>query len=1298
MEEPTCRICRCEGSPDDPLFHPCKCRGSIKYIHQDCLSAWLSHSNKQSCDICHTPYTFKTIFDDNTPKTVPFSLFIKKIIGKLKIILTNLLIFSLVWLFIVIEVPIFMMITLRLFTWLISDNDYIKQENLIFYLLFGNNNNNNNNTAATNDINSFDLNNFKKIIFDNFIPGIRNVIILSLAIAALVSEHEWVTKDEGFTKIIETRIGPHPKKRLFDMFQAQRDQQERRILADRRLREEAQRQRQLQRERDRDLQEQRERNRDLQREPREQREQNHAAIFNQNELEERNRDFARQIFNGPFDNRFENDNNNIINNNNNNNDPFLNDGAGSDSDFDDEINAFDINNFLHQNNNNNNNNNNDNDDDDDFDEDNFDNLLNNNNNNGQNNQPADRNDEAIHLFEELIRLQVEQENIRQQQQQQQQQPQQQQQQQENAENDENANIERPNGFFDAIFPPTFPLKLSAIVNLVIIIMLCSFYFMPILFGCFFTPIIISLISLQLDLISYLFIYLNNLTGSIISTYYFNLINSDLFKIIINHPSISIPSNYLLQNYFSPILNSCNNILMKFLNSNQLSSSSSSFLNFEFTPIFFTPLSSNTEILICLSIGYLVYASAIGFTMYKLEKNTSISNPLTGVKRQIYVFLLEIVCTLKVICIFSIELVFFPIFCGYQLSFVLAPVLTENDIMFEPIQPSFWFNWVLGTVFMYLFASFVSMARARILRKGVLFFIRSPDDPNVRLVHDALMKPFGLQISRISLSGAVYTAYIIVEFAVISWGLRYLSPLRILPINSFFGLLDAGLFFYPIYSVTKPLTKYFRSYWQLAFKYSCSLLRLSSFILDEDKSSERGHIVYRSYAARLFSRQLPDFTKPIPDFKTIEFFKSNPNIHCVFVPDGNYIRAPDDDNVSRLFLKLLFVPVTKDDKLLNPIDKFDDKNDAKYNPYGDEELVSIKTYTVVYRPPNFRTRIFGLLGCLWIYSLFLGIAYILISFIIGKSILLLIGDFTISPIYNNITNLKIMSILRDNFYSLDLLSILIGGYIIQLIFKGFDIYITSKETAANNLIVENNEIDNDIDDNNNDDNNVAAADNAEVERSTFTIFIDNTKDILMEKLENISEFLMLVYITSTWFIVFCFIHHVCISYGFDIYGEILSKRFNSKQNIDTYIGFAKLTVHAITGLFTVVSQVIQASRLNQLGNLNPVEASRQIKIDYQPCIVTSIAIICKSIYEKYLTTNSIYINDSIFKIIFNTTLNVCYGTESFCIKVALFSWIVCLLFKLFFAVKNYMLTVNDELRTEFYGKGKILTNVGEDDDQ
>ena len=33
--EDVCRICRMEGSHEQPLFNPCNCSGSIRFIHQD---------------------------------------------------------------------------------------------------------------------------------------------------------------------------------------------------------------------------------------------------------------------------------------------------------------------------------------------------------------------------------------------------------------------------------------------------------------------------------------------------------------------------------------------------------------------------------------------------------------------------------------------------------------------------------------------------------------------------------------------------------------------------------------------------------------------------------------------------------------------------------------------------------------------------------------------------------------------------------------------------------------------------------------------------------------------------------------------------------------------------------------------------------------------------------------------------------------------------------------------------------------------------------------------------------------
>ena len=40
-EEPICRICLSEDEPGNRLIAPCKCVGSVKYIHLNCIQEWL---------------------------------------------------------------------------------------------------------------------------------------------------------------------------------------------------------------------------------------------------------------------------------------------------------------------------------------------------------------------------------------------------------------------------------------------------------------------------------------------------------------------------------------------------------------------------------------------------------------------------------------------------------------------------------------------------------------------------------------------------------------------------------------------------------------------------------------------------------------------------------------------------------------------------------------------------------------------------------------------------------------------------------------------------------------------------------------------------------------------------------------------------------------------------------------------------------------------------------------------------------------------------------------------------------
>ncbi|KAM3171349.1 hypothetical protein ACTXT7_016783 [Hymenolepis weldensis] len=66
-----CRVCRCEGTPAQPLFYPCLCTGSIKYVHQDCLVQWLQYSKRQTCELCNHRFTFKPVYAPHTPSVVP---------------------------------------------------------------------------------------------------------------------------------------------------------------------------------------------------------------------------------------------------------------------------------------------------------------------------------------------------------------------------------------------------------------------------------------------------------------------------------------------------------------------------------------------------------------------------------------------------------------------------------------------------------------------------------------------------------------------------------------------------------------------------------------------------------------------------------------------------------------------------------------------------------------------------------------------------------------------------------------------------------------------------------------------------------------------------------------------------------------------------------------------------------------------------------------------------------------------------------------------------------------------------
>eukprot|EP00347_Sterkiella_histriomuscorum_P006364 403353042 len=67
-KEPVCRICleklgseivlqTTASNPDSAICDPCKCAGSIKYIHKECLKRWIQQRKCVECELCHNQYS-----------------------------------------------------------------------------------------------------------------------------------------------------------------------------------------------------------------------------------------------------------------------------------------------------------------------------------------------------------------------------------------------------------------------------------------------------------------------------------------------------------------------------------------------------------------------------------------------------------------------------------------------------------------------------------------------------------------------------------------------------------------------------------------------------------------------------------------------------------------------------------------------------------------------------------------------------------------------------------------------------------------------------------------------------------------------------------------------------------------------------------------------------------------------------------------------------------------------------------------------------------------------------------------
>ncbi|KAK3984572.1 putative E3 ubiquitin ligase SUD1 [Cladorrhinum sp. PSN332] len=368
--------------------------------------------------------------------------------------------------------------------------------------------------------------------------------------------------------------------------------------------------------------------------------------------------------------------------------------------------------------------------------------------------------------------------------------------------------------------------------------------------------------------------------------------------------------------------------------------------------------------------------------------------------------------MKVILIIGIEMLVFPLYCGMLLDLALLPLFEDTTIKsrliftLESPLTSIFVHWFVGTGYMFHFALFVSMCR-KIMRKGVLYFIRDPDDPEFHPVRDVLERNVTTQLRKILFSAFVYGALVIVCLGGVVWGLD-LSSSNILPIHysSNEPVLEFPLdlvfynFVLPLwfrYSKPSDALHTMYTWW---FQKCARMLRVTWFLFGERRIDEEGVLVLpedspdhnlpwwrklslevdlsrgRVRATSWSTLFTLDSLKPEPTtparVKALSDAKNALVYSNQLIPNGRYVRAPASDQVKIPKGRLTFLNVNEDNT------RQDGRQDLR-----EADIYSSDHYQQVYVPPHFRVRVFLFIMFIWIFAAITGVSLTIVPLLFGR---------------------------------------------------------------------------------------------------------------------------------------------------------------------------------------------------------------------------------------------------------------------------------------------------------------------------
>ncbi|KAF2159370.1 hypothetical protein M409DRAFT_30120 [Zasmidium cellare ATCC 36951] len=334
--------------------------------------------------------------------------------------------------------------------------------------------------------------------------------------------------------------------------------------------------------------------------------------------------------------------------------------------------------------------------------------------------------------------------------------------------------------------------------------------------------------------------------------------------------------------------------------------------------------------------------------------------------------------LKVILIISIEMLAFPLYCGLLLDLAFLPLFQSASVATRwafAIKAPYTFcfvHWFVGTCYMFHFALFVGMCR-KILRKGVLWFIRDPDDPTFHPVRDVLERNVTTQLRKIAFSALVYGALVILCLGGVIWSIGkvfkgifpiYWTPTE--PIIEFPMCLLLFNFLIPrLAQLSNPSSAVHIMYaWWL--RRCARVLRLSHFLFDDRRNDEEGRHVHKSWISFLLLKKGNPDEAIVPSDRRLSDGSELPDVY--FRRDGKYVLTPCNDQYRPPKPGEAFLHADDEDVYI--ADKEGKRNDH---------------FSKVYVPPFFRLRVTLFMVCLWMFSAFSGLCATLVPLVFGRFI-------------------------------------------------------------------------------------------------------------------------------------------------------------------------------------------------------------------------------------------------------------------------------------------------------------------------